>query len=284
MDAERPLNGLALGPVHLTVTDLERQVHFYETVIGLRLRDRAGNTAFLGAGGPDQLILTGGAAAPRPRRTTGLYHFAILVPDRQTLARTLLHLEQIGAPLHGFADHDVSEAIYLPDAEGNGIEIYCDRPRSAWQYPGGRLQMGTTSLDVEGLLRLARERPVAWGGLPGRTIIGHIHLQVADLLATETFYRDMLGFEVTARLPGAIFLAVDGYHHHLGANIWNGPGAPPPPLEAPGLRWFTLRLADAAALTGVRARLDAAGVPQVAQDGGWLARDPSGNGLLLTAA
>lgn len=284
MAAERPLNDLTLGPVHLTVADLERQVHFYETVIGLRVRDRAGDTAFLGAGGPDLLILSERAAAPRPRRTTGLYHFAILVPDRQTLARTLLHLDQIGTPLHGFADHDVSEAIYLPDAEGNGIEIYCDRPRSAWQYPGGRLKMGTASLDVEGLLRLAGERPVAWGGLPERTTIGHIHLHVADLPATEAFYCEVLGFEVTARMPGAIFLAVDGYHHHLGANTWNGPGAPPPPPEAPGLHWFNLRLADAAALAEVRARLDAAGVPLAAQDGGWLARDPSGNGLLLTAA
>ncbi|NPV66581.1 MAG: VOC family protein [Anaerolineae bacterium] len=284
MDAEDPLHGLRLGPVHLMVADLERQVHFYETVIGLRLRDRAGDTAFLGAGGPDLLILTGGAAAPRPRRATGLYHFAILVPDRQALARTLLHLEQVGAPLHGFADHDVSEAIYLPDAEGNGIEIYCDRPRSAWQYPGGKLQMGTALLDVEGLLRLAREQSVAWDGLPERTTVGHLHLHVADLLATEAFYRDVLGFEVTARLPGAVFLAADGYHHHVGVNTWNGPGAPPPPPGAPGLRWFTLRLPDAPTLAKVRARLDAAGIPQAAQDGGWLACDPSGNGLLLTVA
>ncbi len=284
MDTPSPLHGLTLGPVHLTVASLERQVHFYRSIIGLRLHRLEGGTAFLGTGGPDLLILTERPDAPRPRRTTGLYHFAILVPDRRTLARTLHHLGEIGTPLQGFADHDVSEAIYLPDAEGNGIEIYCDRPRSAWQYPGGRLKMGTAPLDVDGLLRLAEEHPVSWDGLPPRTTIGHIHLHVADIPATEHFYRDLLGFEVMARLPGAIFLAVDGYHHHLGANTWNGPGVPPPPQEALGLRWFTLNLRDAAALADARARLEAAGVSQVAQEGGWLTRDPSGNGLLLRAS
>jgi len=284
MDTLRPMHGLTLGPVHLTVASLERQVRFYEEVIGLRLRHREGDTAFLGAGGPDLLILTGRPDAPRPRRTTGLYHFAILVPDRRALARTLHHLGQTGAPLQGFADHDVSEAIYLPDAEGNGIEIYCDRPRSAWQYPGGRLRMGTAPLDVEGLLRLAEEQPVNWDGLPPRTTIGHIHLHVSNIPATEVFYRDVLGFDMVAHMPGATFLAADGYHHHIGANTWNGSGAPPPPPEALGLRWFALRLPDAAALAAARARLDAAGIPQAAQEGGWLARDPAGNGLLLLAA
>ncbi len=275
---------IALGPVHLAVNNLDRQVRFYEQVIGLQLSRREGATATLGVGGPDLLVLEE-TAIPRARgRTTGLYHFALLVPDRPALARTLRHLVAAQTPLQGFADHYVSEAIYLPDAEGNGIEIYRDRPRDTWQYRGDWLHMGTAPLDVDDLLKEPGGNGSARAGLPAGTVMGHVHLHVADIAATEDFYLNLLDMDVTVRLPSATFLSWEGYHHHLGGNTWNGVGAPPPPEGGPGLRWYTLRLPDAAALDAIRARLEAADAPLTARDGGWLARDPAGNGILLTAA
>lgn len=274
---------LSLGPVHLNVADLDRQIRFYESVIGLRLHHKNGNTAALGVGAEDLLVLHHIPGASAPGRATGLYHFALLVPDRVSLARTLRHLAQTGTPLQGFADHYVSEAIYLPDAEGNGIEIYRDRPRETWEYRGEWLHMGTDPLDVNDLLGELNGDRAPWQGLATGTTMGHVHLHVAGIEATEAFYLNLLDMDVMTRIPSATFLSWAGYHHHLGANTWNGVGAPPPPPDATGLRWYTLRLPDGAALDSAHARLDAAGVPLEALDDGWLARDPAGNSILLTA-
>ncbi|GAB4574480.1 MAG: VOC family protein [Anaerolineae bacterium] len=272
-----------LGPVHLNVQNLDRQVRFYETIIGLHLHRKTASSAELSAGCKPLLVLHQTAAARPAHRTTGLYHFALLVPDRRTLARVLRHLSDSNTPLHGFADHFVSEAIYLPDAEGNGIEIYRDRPRETWTYRDGRLHIGTAPLDVRDLLTEAGNGATAWHGLPDGTTMGHVHLHVADISATEAFYADLLGMDVMARMSSATFLAWEGYHHHLGGNTWNGEGIPAPPPDAPGLRWYTIHVPDPAAFDGLRARLEAAGAPLQAQDDGFLARDPAGNGILLTS-
>jgi catechol 2,3-dioxygenase len=272
-----------IGTVHLTVADLDRMTAFYQHNIGLQVHRQTGATAYLGTGGPDLLALTAQPDAPRVPRTTGLYHFALRVPSRLALAHTLHHLAETRTPLQGFADHHVSEAIYLPDPEGNGIEIYRDRPRAEWAYAAdGTLHMGTDPLDTNALLREAVADGAAWAGLDADTDMGHIHLHVADIPATEAFYRDLLGLDVMLNLSSATFMAWDGYHHHVGANTWQGAGTSPPPEGAQGLRWYALHL-PAAARSAALDRLTAAGVAVEAQESGALVHDPSGNGILLAA-
>jgi catechol 2,3-dioxygenase len=271
-----------LGPVCLTVADVNRQIRFYEDVIGLTVNHHDGDTVYLGTGSGDLLALVARPDAIRVPRTTGLYHFAILVPSRLALARSLRRLLELGVPGLGFADHFVSEAIYLSDPEGNGIEICRDLPRAGWKYVDGQLQMGTAALDIDGILSELNGQDSAWNGLHPDAVIGHVHLHVADTREAEAFYGALLGFDVMLRIPSASFLAMDGYHHHLGVNTWLGRGAPPPPPEAQGLRWATFRMPDAAALDDARSRLAAAGIPMESQPEGTLVHDSSGNGLLLT--
>ena len=237
--------GARIGAVHLTVADLGRLVSFYETRLGLAVRQRDSRAAWLGAGGPDLLVLHEAPTARRVPGTTGLYHFAVLVPTRRDLARSLRRLVDTRTTLQGAADHGVSEALYLGDPESNGIEIYRDRPRAEWPVVAGQLRMGTDALDLDGLLsELEAEgdtRDAA--SMPPATTIGHVHLHVADLAATEEFYAGVLGFELTQRFgQSAYFFAAGGYHHHVGANIWAGAGAPPPPPGALGLDHFEIVL------------------------------------------
>ncbi len=237
--------GARIGAVHLTVADLGRLVSFYETRLGLTVRQRDSRTAWLGAGGPDLLVLHESPTARRVPGTTGLYHFAVLVPTRRDLARSLRRLVDTGTTLQGVADHGVSEALYLGDPEGNGIEIYRDRPRADWPIVAGQLRMGADHLDLDGLLSELDAEGHAHdaAGMPPATTIGHVHLHVADLVATEEFYAGVLGFELTQRFGGsACFFAAGGYHHHVGANIWAGAGAPPPPPGARGLDHFEIVL------------------------------------------
>lgn len=271
----------AIGPVALTVSDLDRMVDFYREVIGFRLHRREGDSATLGAGRADLLVLAARPGARRTPGTTGLYHFAVLMPSRLALARSLKRLAETRTPVQGFADHLVSEAIYLADPEDNGIELYRDRPRSNWLYIKDQLLMGTEPLDVEGVLAELEGQDTAWDGLHPDTIIGHIHLHVADLDQAESFYRDLLGLEVMVRIMSASFLAFGGYHHHLGINTWVGQGAPSPPPDALGLHHYALTLPDAVALDAALARLEAAGVAVGPEDGGYLVRDPSQNAVLL---
>jgi catechol 2,3-dioxygenase len=271
---------LWIGDVQLTVSNLERSVAFYTDRLGFKVHARERDRAHLGAGGDDLLVLSQVPEAPRVRGTTGLYHFAVLVPTRSDLARALRRLAETDTVLQGFADHGASEALYLADPDGNGIEIYRDRPRADWPSVGGRLRMGADPLDIDDLL----SEPVQPGWeLAANTVMGHVHLHVSDLAEAEAFYVSVLGFDLMQRYgPGALFVSSGGYHHHVGLNTWAGVGAPPPPPGAIGLRHFTVRLPDREAWDLVASRLASAGIRGVEQDGGLLVRDPAQNAILLS--
>jgi catechol 2,3-dioxygenase len=273
------------GAVRLNVADPARVQEFYERAIGLRCLDRSGDVVRLGVEEVVAVELVARPeASPRPPRTTGLFHLAILVPDRAELARALARVAGSGWRLSGASDHLVSEALYTNDPEGNGIEIYRDRPRSEWRYEDGGIQMSTLPLDLDGLLADARDGAPSADGMPAGTRIGHVHLNVADLAPAEAFYSGLLGFDVTVRgYPGALFLSTGGYHHHIGVNTWAGPGAPPPPRGTVGLEWFELAVEEAHELDELEERLAGAGVEVERVGGGLRTSDPSGNGLLLTA-
>jgi len=270
-----------IGAVHLTIRDLDRSIRFYETHLGFTLRRRDDRIAILGAGGPDLLVLTQSAQAPRVHGTTGLYHFAVLVPSRADLARALRRLVGTDTVMQGAADHGVSEALYLADVDGTGIEIYRDRPRTEWPFVGGRLRMRTEPLDFEDVLSAAGE-PGA--GLAPGTVVGHVHLHVSKLDEAQRFYVDVLGFDLMQRYgPSALFVSAGGYHHHIGLNTWAGVGAPPPPPGAIGLDHFDVVLPSEAAVAALAARIAAAGIPVGSVGGGILVRDPAGNAIRVTS-
>lgn len=276
-----------VGPVALQVADLERSERFYSDVIGLKVLDRLDGALILAADGATPLVLLREhpGARPRPPRSTGLYHFAILVPSRADLARSLARLAEKGWPLSGASDHSVSEALYLDDPDGNGIEIYRDRPRDTWRAASGEMRMTLDPLDLRGLLAEAGGDSEPWQGLAPGTTIGHVHLHVADLHAAENFYHGVLGFDIIMYYGDvALFVSAGGYHHHLGLNTWAGAGAPPPPPDAAGLRHFTVLLPNQEALDQLVERVDAAGIAIDRTGGGLLLRDPSQNGVLLTAS
>jgi catechol 2,3-dioxygenase len=270
-----------IGAVHLTIADLDRSIRFYEAHLGFTVHRRDERTAWLGAGDGDLLVLAQSPRAPRVRGTTGLYHFAILVPSRADLARALRRLVETETVLQGAADHGVSEALYLADEDGNGIEIYRDRARADWPFVNGQLQMGADPVDLDDLLS---ERGDGGGLLARGTVVGHVHLHVARLADAQRFYVDLLGFELMQRYgPSALFVSAGGYHHHIGLNTWAGVGAPPPPPGAIGLRHFDVRLPTDAAVADVMVRLRAAEIPIESVDGGFLVRDPSGNAICVVS-
>jgi catechol 2,3-dioxygenase len=272
-----------LGAVHLTVTDLDRSVEYYTTRLGFTLLSRETNVARLGVGSDVLLELRSDPDARRARGVTGLFHFAILVPSRAALGRALTHLTATRTPVSGASDHRVSEALYLSDPDGNGIEIYRDRPRDDWPMPGGSLEMTTDPLDVDGVLAAAGAPSGAPYVLEPGTVMGHVHLHVSRLDAAERFYRDVVGLDVMQRWgDSALFLSAGGYHHHLGLNTWAGVGAPPPPPGAVGLRHFEIRLPDRAALDALVARATAAGIPVTSSESDARLADPSGNTLRFT--
>jgi catechol 2,3-dioxygenase len=273
----------SIGAVHLTISDLDRSARFYQARLGFTVHRHEDRTVWLGAGGPDLLILGQCETAPRVRGTTGLYHFAVLVPSRVELAWSLRRLIETDTLMQGFADHGVSEALYLADPDGNGIEIYRDRPRAEWPSAGGRVQMGADPLDLDGLLGELKDGSKAGSGLAPRATIGHVHLHVSRLRDAEAFYVDLMGVDLMQRYgPGALFVSAGGYHHHIGLNTWAGVGAPPPPAGALGLRHFVIRLPNDAARVQVVDRLHGAGVATQSLDDGILVRDPANNALLLT--
>ncbi|HSD81338.1 MAG TPA: VOC family protein [Solirubrobacteraceae bacterium] len=273
---------LRLGPVHLTVSDLDRSLAFYRDVVGLPARERRGATAALGAGDADVLVLVGEPGARRAGRAAGLYHVALLHPSRTELARAALRLAAARAPIQGASDHLVSEAIYLADPDGNGLELYADRPRDAWPAggPGERVGMATEPLDIHGLLALAEGEAPRVAADPALRV-GHVHLHVGDVGAAVRFYRDVLGLELMTTYPAAAFLAAGGYHHHVAVNEWRGHGVPPQPAGAVGLRHWTILLPQRSDLDAVQARLAAAGIDADARPDGVLVRDPAGNAALL---
>ena len=273
-----------LGPVHLQVADLGNLVNYY-TTLGLRLHQRQNRQAVLGDGTTELLLLNERPDGQRVRGTSGLYHLAILLPSRSDLGRALRHFEQSAIPVGGASDHAVSEALYLTDPEGNGIEVYRDRPRDEWHYPNGQLVINTTPFNVAGVLAAGDATSAAWDGFPAGTVIGHIHLHVGDIDAAEGFYRDALGFDLITRYgPSATFLSAGGYHHHIGANTWAGVGAPPASENAWGLSHFTIEVPGTQALAAVRAQVEGAGVSVAERDEGYFVRDPAGNGVLLRGA
>jgi catechol 2,3-dioxygenase len=272
-----------LGAIRLRAADADRLRAFYEQTIGLELLGDAEGVATLGAGGkPLVEILADPVAPPRPPGATGLFHLALLVPKRADLARTLRRVADSRWPLSGASDHLVSEALYLADPEGNGIELYRDRPRDEWPRSAGSIEMATLPLDLESLLgEPGGER--ADTRMPAGTTLGHVHLQVADLGDAEPFWVDALGFDVTVRgYPGALFVSAGGYHHHVGLNTWAGVGAPSPPSGSRGVAWFEVVLPDGAAVAAAAARLRRVG-DVTEQDGYVLATDPSGNAVCVRA-
>jgi catechol 2,3-dioxygenase len=274
----------SVGTVRLTVTDLDRSRAFYERAVGLRPTELDDGTLALGAAGERPLIeLRGDSAAPGlNRRAPGLYHLAVLVPTRLDLAFALARIAEARYPLDGASDHLVSEALYLSDPDGNGIEIYRDRPRAEWPRAGDQLQMSTLPLDLDDVIGELRAATELQASVPSGTKIGHVHLQVSDLSEAERFYNGVLGFDVIVRgYPGALFVSAGGYHHHIGLNTWHSAGAAPAPEGSVGLRSFEIELPDEPALEAVLARLDAASIPSTRQCDGVLARDPFGNGVVL---
>jgi catechol 2,3-dioxygenase len=274
-----------MGAVELTVGDLDRSLGYYGRNVGLGLPGREDGRASLGAGGTELLGLVEEPGARPAGRHTGLYHFALRVPERVDLARWLAHAARDRVPLLGMSDHFVSEAVYLTDPDGHGIEIYHDRPREVWE---GKVASRMTSdpLDVASLLgELDDPSAEPFDGLPAGTDMGHVHLQVADIPGAVAFYRDQLGFDLTAELFGsAAFFGAGGYHHHVGANVWHSRGAPPPPAGTAALRHATIVLPSAKERDAVAGRIVDAGQEPEATPDGVLVRDPSGIALVLTAA
>lgn len=271
-----------IGTVELTVANLDRSSAFYCERLGFKLHRREGAIAALGAGGPDLLVLHENPAARHVGGTTGLYHFAVLLPSRRELALALRQIALTRTALSGVSDHLVSEALYLDDPDGNGIEVYRDRPRTEWPRTNGEIRMATDPLDLDGLLAEIEGYDEEWPGLPAETVIGHVHLHVGQIEAARQFYCDVLGFDLMQRYGGsALFVSAGGYHHHLGLNVWNGVGAPPPPANAAGLRHVVVQLPNETARNVVFERLQAANVSVEDHARGMLVRDPWQNGLLL---
>lgn len=273
-----------MGRVQLKVSQLERSITFYTEIIGLELLSRSEGRAEFGVEGSGVLLgieEVANARILRPQSVTGLYHFAILLPSREALGTTLLHLAHTGMEI-GQGDHLVSEAFYMNDPDGNGIEIYADRPRSQWQKDAkGEYVMATDPVDVDSLLKLAGE----WTGLPAGTIIGHVHLHVGNLPEARKFYVDGLGFDVVLHFGNAaLFVSAGGYHHHMGLNTWAGVGAPAAPADAVGLRYFTLVYPNEEERSKAVAALQAAGFEVSETPEGPSALDPFGSRAVLTVA
>lgn len=282
-----------LGHVSLTVADLDRQIAFYHKYLGLTLHWQDGAAAGLGAGEEDLLRLIERRGARRVRGTTGLYHFAVLLPSRRELARALARLFALRSR-NSPADHVMTQTTCLDDPEGNGIEIYADTPEEGtFAFVNGEFvvrdargaqRSGRDPLDIEALLRELTPTDSLDVPAPEATKIGHVHLHVADVGAAVRFYHDLLGFDNMGLSPrmGAAFVSAGGYHHHIGLNTWVGEGAPPPPPDALGLRYFAVVLPNRVALERAADRVTAAGLPAETTPEGLLVRDPSQNGVVLT--
>ncbi|HWP83341.1 MAG TPA: VOC family protein [Bacteroidota bacterium] len=255
----------SVDSIHLRVRNLQEASRFYTTLLGFKEVMSEGNKVGFAASGkpPAQVLLTEDYHAPqRSRSSVGLFHVAYLFPNRRELAKAFRRLYDAGYPFQGASDHGVSEALYLADPEGNGIELYADRPRDQWQVRNGELHMYTAPLDIDHLMRELEGATQDSDELQPDVHIGHIHLQVSSLASAERFYHRILGFDVTTRsYPGALFVAAGGYHHHLGLNIWNSRGAPKATKGALGLTEFGVHIPDALVLSEIERRLVESGLP-----------------------
>lgn len=268
---------------HLVVQDLARVADFYRDIIGLSVLERTPSGVLMGVAGVPLLTLSTSAMAARaPRSAAGLFHNAFLVPDRPALAAWLAHAAHAGVRLDGASDHLVSEAIYLSDPEGNGIEIYRDRQPSEWTYhDDGTVEMATERLDLQALYDSAPK--TRFSGMADGTALGHIHLQVGDIPQADAFFRDVLGLKVMARYPGASFFATGGYHHHVAANIWNSRGAEARRIGMTGLSDYRLKFNAESDLQAALAGLERQEIKTTRTSDGWSLRDPWGIGLTLTS-
>jgi len=278
-----------LGPVRLQIADLARSLDYYERVLGFRVVERGSDRAFLAAHGDDNIVIElreRRDARPVPRRgRLGLYHFAILLPDRAALGRFLAHLAELGQ-YAGMSDHFVSEALYLTDPDGLGIEVYADRPRSQWKHQDRQLTMATNPLDAPDLIAAANGEP--WTGMPAGTVVGHVHLYVSDIDQAAAFYHDGLGLDkMVWNYPGALFMSAGGYHHHLGTNTWAA-GAPRAEDDDARLLEWTVLVPSSRDAADAAGSIAAAGYPvEVSKEGeseSWVATDPWGTSLRLTPA
>jgi len=274
-----------LGRVRLQIADLSRSLTFYEQALGLRVVQREGTRVALAAHGDDRVLVElveRKGARPAGHGLLGLYHFAILLPDRPSLGRFLRHLGESGVRA-GAGDHLVSEALYLTDPDGLGIEVYADRPRSAWRRMGRELMLSTDPVDVAALVAAAGDTP--WRGMPAGTVIGHVHLHVGDLAQGAAFFAEALGFDrITWRYPGALFLGAGGYHHHLGTNTWAGPHARPPRDDDARLLEWTIEVPTADDVADAARSLGTAGHPvEEGAAGEARTRDPWGTAIRVRA-
>ncbi|MGG4487992.1 VOC family protein [Metabacillus idriensis] len=270
-----------VGQVSIKVQDLHRALAFYQDVIGFKILDQTESHANLTADGKTvllSLLQPENVSAKQPH-TTGLYHFALLLPKRSDLGRVLQHLVQISYPI-GASDHYVSEALYLNDPDGNGIEIYADRKASEWTWQDGQVSMATEPLDGQSVLAEGKGEP--WTVLPEKTVMGHIHLHVSHLKDTEEFYGKGLGFEVVTRYGRqALFMSTGGYHHHIGLNTWAGEGAKAPSENSVGLKWFTLVYEDEEARNKALQQVKELGAEVTKLNADYITSDPSGNRIVL---
>lgn len=269
--------------VRLVVSDLDLVSRYYQTVVGLALLESGRSEHVLGAGGRPLLTLTQEPNAIRaPRSAAGLFHTAFLVPDRKALAHWASHAADLNVRLEGASDHLVSEALYLSDPEGNGIEIYRDRQPEEWSFrDDGCVEMATARLDLRDLLAAAPDK--SWAGMAEGTVIGHIHLQVGAIAQAESFYRDVLGLKVMARYPGASFFATGGYHHHIAANIWNSRDAVPRIEGMTGLAGYSLRFNDESLAATALGAAERQGIPATRNAEGHTLQDPWGIGITLSS-
>jgi len=272
---------LHIGAVKLKTRNLEALAAFYGEALGLSIMGRDEGCAALGAGGMPLVQLEAQPAArPDDPREAGLYHTAFLMPTRADLARWLHHVARMKVALTGASDHAVSEAFYLDDPDGNGVEVYCDRPAESWEWTGDDLRITTDPLDIDSILR---EVPATAGypGAPDGLRIGHVHLRVGDVARAEAFYRDGLGLDVTRRRHGASFMSSGRYHHHIAANVWHSAGAAVRDPDRAGLSLLALEAADANALAAVRERLARGGIPFRETSAGIETSDPWGTRLRI---
>ncbi|WP_223701010.1 VOC family protein [Sutcliffiella deserti] len=271
-----------VGEVVIKVANLEKSLSFYKEIMGFGILERTDQKATLTADGAKPLITIEQPEIIKPKnsRTTGLYHFALLLPERKFLGSFIQHLIKKNYPVQGGSDHLVSEALYLSDPDGNGIEVYIDRPWNTWEWVNGEVKMTSEPLDIQNLLFDAEGSK--WEGLPPDTLMGHIHLHVSDLNSIEEFYTKALGFKVVNRYGNqALFISTGEYHHHIGLNTWNGVGAPQPEDENAGLHYFTLILPSEEAKVKVVEELNKFGAT-IRKDGNSLfTTDPSGNKICL---
>jgi catechol 2,3-dioxygenase len=284
-----------MGAISLRVANLENQLMFYQQAMGFKLHWRDGNKAGLGAGGADLLLLTEEPNLKKYRGVTGLYHVAYVFPNKHELAIAMARLFAIKYP-NSPTDHIMTKTTYLDDLEGNGIELYCESPEDGtWKFANGKYESyrkdgswsnGREALDVDELFSHLKEDEKLDVSIPPETRVGHVHLHVRDVAEAIDFYHGIIGFDVMgiAKEFQMGFVSAGGYHHHLGLNTWQGAGAPPPPADAVGLRYFTIDLPDQKAYDEVVARVDAAGLPSNQTEAGLLLHDPSQNGVILRVA